>query len=73
MRNAMPDTAEARHDAVTTGVRSAKLEGFSVPGALQVINARFVRGEITAKDRLEQAWALCEEIARASRTRPRSA
>lgn len=58
-----------RQQAVAAGVRSAKLEGFTLPGQMQVINARFVRGEISTDARLAQARALCEDIAHVSRAR----
>ena len=63
-----PDSVHARHLAVAIGVRSAKLEGFTVSCHMQVVNARFIRGEISAEARLAQARSLCEDIARGKRT-----
>ena len=57
------DTRNARQEAVAAGVARVRLEGFTTPGALALINGRFVRGDISAADRLAQARALCEKLA----------
>jgi len=57
------DARHARQEAVAAGLASVRLEGFTPPGDLALLNARFVRGDISAADRLAQARALCEGLA----------
>ena len=58
------DARHARQEAVAAGLASVRLEGFTPPGELTLINARFVRGDLSAAERLAQARALCESLAR---------
>lgn len=57
-----PATATERRDAADAGVASVQLEGFQIPPAAAAINDRFVSGEISGAQRLEQALALCKGL-----------
>ena len=57
------DARHARQEAVDAGLASVRLEGLTLASELAVINARFVRGDLSGAARLAQACALCERLA----------